>query len=156
MPPSVDWIPGLSRTGSGGGGGSFLPNVLLFTILIALAAPVSTFALADDPTAAQAQPDENSQAEPNGSPAEMSSFCQVLATAAATNDLPAGFFTRLIWQESRFKPDAISRAGAQGVAQFMPETARLRGLENPFNPLEAITKSAELLRDLHRILETLA
>src|SRR5207253_4662280 len=35
-------------------------------------------------------------------------------------------------------------------AQFMPTTARLRGLENPFNPLEAIAKSAQLLRDLRR------
>ncbi|HEY7296426.1 MAG TPA: lytic transglycosylase domain-containing protein [Xanthobacteraceae bacterium] len=67
---------------------------------------------------------------------------------AASNNLPVDFFIRLIWQESRFKPDAISRAGAQGVAQFMPATARLRGLDNPFNALEAIAKSAQLLRDL--------
>jgi hypothetical protein len=74
----------------------------------------------------------------------------VLAAAAATNDLPVEFFTRLIWQESRFRPDAVSRAGAQGVAQFMPATAKLRGLENPFDPREAIIKSAQLLRDLQR------
>jgi Transglycosylase SLT domain len=72
----------------------------------------------------------------------------VLATAAAANDLPVEFFTRLIWQESRFKPEAVSRAGAQGVAQFMPGTARLRGLEDPFDPIQAIAKSAQLLRDL--------
>ncbi|HZV04681.1 MAG TPA: lytic transglycosylase domain-containing protein, partial [Gemmataceae bacterium] len=52
------------------------------------------------------------------------------------------------WQESRFKPDAVSAKGAQGIAQFMPATARSSGLENPFNPLEAITKSGELLRSL--------
>jgi hypothetical protein len=74
----------------------------------------------------------------------------VLATAATTNDLPIDFFTRLIWQESRFKPDAISPKGAQGIAQFMPATARSSGLEDPFNPLEAIAKSSQLLRDLRR------
>ena len=45
-------------------------------------------------------------------------------------------------------PAAVSPAGAQGVAQFMPKTAAWRGLTNPFDPIEAITKSAELLRDL--------
>jgi hypothetical protein len=145
--PSVDTIPWQSWMASCGVG--FLPNVLLFTFLVTLALPAPTSALADDQTAAQAEPDENRQAEPKDSSAEPGSLCQVLATAATTNDLPADFFTRLIWQESRFKPDAVSRAGAQGVAQFMPETARWRGLENPFNPLEAIAKSAELLRDLH-------
>ena len=76
--------------------------------------------------------------------------CEALAAAAANNDLPVDFFTRLIWRESRFEPDAISRKGAQGIAQFMPATARLSGLGNPFNPLEAIAKSGELLRNLRR------
>jgi hypothetical protein len=62
--------------------------------------------------------------------------------------LPLEFLTRLIWQESRFDPRAVSPAGAQGVAQFMPKTAVWRGLADPFDPIEAITKSAELLRDL--------
>jgi Transglycosylase SLT domain/SPOR domain len=74
--------------------------------------------------------------------------CNTLTTAADANGLPLEFLTRLIWQESRFDPGAVSRAGAQGVAQFMPKTAVSRGLANPFDPIEAITKSAELLRDL--------
>ena len=57
---------------------------------------------------------------------------------------------RLIWQESRFNSAAVSRAGAQGVAQFMPATANWRGLSNPFDALEAIDQSAKLLRDLRR------
>jgi hypothetical protein len=73
-----------------------------------------------------------------------------MAAAAAANDLPAAFFMRLIWQESRFNPDSISPAGAQGIAQFMPGTARLNRLEDPFNPHEAIVKSAQLLRELNR------
>jgi hypothetical protein len=77
-------------------------------------------------------------------------ICDVLAAAAVENDLPVDFFARLIWQESRFDPTAVSRAGAQGVAQFMPATASARGLADPFDPIEAIAHSAKLLRDLRR------
>jgi hypothetical protein len=74
--------------------------------------------------------------------------CQTLGSAALANDLPLEFFTRLIWQESRFDARAVSRAGAQGIAQFMPGTAAWVGLANPFDAAAAITKSATLLRDL--------
>ena len=105
---------------------------------------------ADGATPAPAEPQENLQAEPSASPAPLpQSICEVLTAAAVANDLPAEFFTRLIWQESRFRPEAVSHAGAQGVAQFMPGTARMRGLADPFEPREAIVKSAELLRDLN-------
>jgi Transglycosylase SLT domain len=77
-------------------------------------------------------------------------MCDTLAAVAAHHELPADFFIRLIWQESRFNPNAVSFKGAQGVAQFMPGTARMRGLEDPFDPAQAIPKSAELLRDLNR------
>ena len=50
--------------------------------------------------------------------ASVASICDALAAAATGNDLPVDFFARLIWQESRFDPTAVSRAGAQGVAQF--------------------------------------
>ncbi len=75
-------------------------------------------------------------------------MCRKLAAAAAANDLPLGFFTRLIWQESRFDPAAVSRAGAQGIAQFMPKTAAWVGLADPFDALGAVDKSAQFLRSL--------
>jgi hypothetical protein len=87
---------------------------------------------------------------PSSVPAVVESVCSALAAAAAENDLPIDFFTRLIWQESRFDPAAVSRAGARGVAQFMPATARWRGLADPFDPVESIAQSAKLLRDLGR------
>jgi len=127
----------------------FVPKALLATILIIAALPGPISALAGEPTSPQSEPTENRRADPIASSLP-EGICQVLAEAAGANDLPVDFFIRLIWQESRFKPAAVSRAGAQGVAQFMPGTARLRGLENPFDPLEAIAKSAEFLRDLHR------
>src|SRR5262249_10947817 len=75
-------------------------------------------------------------------------ICAALDQSAAESSLPLDFFTRLIWQESRFNPFSVSHAGAQGIAQFMPGTARLVGLVNPFDPIQALIKSAALLRDL--------
>jgi hypothetical protein len=68
--------------------------------------------------------------------------CDTLNSAAATHGLPLEFFTRLIRQESNFDPKSVSRAGAQGIAQFMPGTARWRGLSDPFEPTEALYESA--------------
>ena len=77
-----------------------------------------------------------------------SEVCEALASAAQNNDLPTPFLIRLIWQESGFNQNAVSPVGAQGVAQFMPETAARRGLLDPFNPLQAVRASARFLRDL--------
>src|SRR5262249_1917500 len=59
-------------------------------------------------------------------------LCDVLMLAARAYDLPVAFFARLIWQESGFRTHIISSAGAQGIAQFMPDTAAERGIEDPF------------------------
>src|SRR5215510_13658990 len=81
------------------------------------------------------------------------SICLLLESAAHANGLPIEFFVRLIWRESRFRPTAIgplTRSGkhALGIAQFMPGTAAERNLLNPFNPIEALPKAAEFLKDL--------
>jgi hypothetical protein len=81
------------------------------------------------------------------------SICQLVEAAAAASRLPLAFFARVIWQESRFRSDAVgpvTRSGrrAQGIAQFMPMTAAERLLRNPFDPVEALPKSAEFLREL--------
>jgi len=68
--------------------------------------------------------------------------------AAVANDLPADYFVKLIHQESGFNTSAVSIAGAQGIAQFMPATARDYGLKDPFDATEALPKSARLLHDL--------
>ena len=75
-------------------------------------------------------------------------ICDTLVQSAQSNALPIPFFIRLLLQESGFRPDVVSHAGAQGIAQFMPETAKSVGLDNPFDPLQAIAASARLLRDL--------
>lgn len=81
-------------------------------------------------------------------PPFVEAICRTLAEAATANELPEEFFTRLIWQESRFDPNAVSPAGARGIAQFMPATAAMRGLADAFEPLEALRESAAYLREL--------
>ena len=81
------------------------------------------------------------------------STCLLLESAAHANGLPVEFFVRLIWRESRFRPTAVgpsTRSGkhALGIAQFMPTTAAERSLLDPFNPIEALPKAAEFLKDL--------
>ncbi len=119
-----------------------MKHAILAAACLVLAASLSSPA----PAQPKAEPDPSAN-----SPAASSfvaDICRTLAQAAADNDLPEEFFTRLIWQESRFNPDAVSPAGAQGIAQFMPGTARMRGLINAFEPLQALRESASYLREL--------
>jgi len=80
-------------------------------------------------------------------------MCLMIESAAKAQDLPLEFFARVIWQESRFQSDAVgpvTRTGqrAQGIAQFMPGTADERRLLDPFDPVQALPKSAEFLSEL--------
>ena len=100
------------------------------------------------PMPARAQPQGGSNADGAATSPSVADICRTLAQAAADNDLPEEFFTRLIWQESSFDPAAVSPAGAQGIAQFMPKTAAMRGLTNAFEPLQALRESASYLREL--------
>jgi hypothetical protein len=88
-------------------------------------------------------------------PLSVDDLCNALFTSAQDNGLPVQFFANLIWQESRLQNDAVSSAGALGIAQFMPEVAVENGLENPFDPLQAIPASARLLRALREQLGNL-
>ncbi len=76
--------------------------------------------------------------------------CTLIETHAEANGLPPAFLARLIWKESRFDPNAVSPKGAQGIAQFMPGTAALRGLKDPFDIAQAIPASAAYLAELKR------
>ena len=71
--------------------------------------------------------------------------CAAISADAQVSGLPPGYLARLIWQESHFDANALSPAGAEGIAQFMPETGRLQGLANPYNPAEELFRSAQYL-----------
>jgi soluble lytic murein transglycosylase-like protein len=106
------------------------------------------------PTATEAAPESAPSAPAPSTAANIGdSICLMIEAAARSNDLPLEFFARVIWQESRFQPGAVgprTRSGdrAQGIAQFMPRTAAERGLLDPFDPVQALPKSAEFLREL--------
>ncbi|MEO1677586.1 MAG: lytic transglycosylase domain-containing protein [Pseudomonadota bacterium] len=76
--------------------------------------------------------------------------CGAIEAAAKEAGLDPHFFARLLWQESRFDPSAVSSAGALGIAQFIPATAARRGLRDPFNPAAALVASADYLAELER------
>ncbi|MGF9762717.1 lytic transglycosylase domain-containing protein [Microvirga sp. 0TCS3.31] len=75
-------------------------------------------------------------------------LCRLIEGAARVQKIPRDLLTRLIWQESSFRPQVVSPAGAQGIAQFMPGTAKERGLVDPFDPEQAIPKAAEFIAHL--------
>jgi hypothetical protein len=100
---------------------------------------------------------ESAAAETKQQPDEVSestvTVCAMIEASARANALPVESFVRLIWQESRFSPDAVgpvtrSGARAQGIAQFMPGTAAERKLREPLDPAQALAKSAEFLAEL--------
>jgi hypothetical protein len=116
--------------------------------------PMPAPAPAEPPAAAPA-PEQNATPPAPATPTTSSqdSICLMIESAANANGLPVEFFARVIWQESRFKADAIgpmTRRGsrAQGIAQFMPGTAAERRLLDPFDPVQALPKSAEFLKEL--------
>jgi hypothetical protein len=98
-------------------------------------------------------PSERPSGNPAPDPDTREAVCLMIEAAARSNDLPLEFFARVIWQESRFQSDAVgplTRRGqrAQGIAQFMPGTASERRLLDPFDPVQALPKSAEFLSEL--------
>jgi hypothetical protein len=77
-----------------------------------------------------------------------SRFHDPIARAALRWNVPMDLLAAQLYAESGFNPFAPSPAGAQGIAQFMPGTARGYGLEDPFDPVAAIDAQAHLMSDL--------
>ena len=126
-------------------------------MLAAAARPPASAEEAQEEAPANAAPavaeDAASKSAPAATTDARESVCLMVESAARAHDLPLDFFARIIWQESRFQPQAVgprTRSGqrAEGIAQFMPGTAAERRLLDPFDPVQALPKSAEFLREL--------
>jgi hypothetical protein len=90
---------------------------------------------------------ETGRALPSFVPAQ---FAAPLARAAQRWNVSAALLGAQLYAESNFNPFAVSGAGARGIAQFMPATARELGLGDPFDAGQAIDAQAHLMRDLLR------
>jgi hypothetical protein len=74
----------------------------------------------------------------------------MIASAAQRWNVSGALLAAQLYAESNFNPFAQSGAGAEGIAQFMPGTARSYGLADPFDPGTAIDAQGHLMRDLLR------
>jgi soluble lytic murein transglycosylase-like protein len=77
-------------------------------------------------------------------------FRAPLLRAAARWNVSASLLAAQLMAESNFDPYAVSPAGAQGIAQFIPSTAAAYGLRDPFDPDAAIDAQGHLMSDLLR------
>lgn len=68
--------------------------------------------------------------------------------AASENGVPAELLKAMAVVESRMNPQATSPAGAQGLMQLMPATARKLGVTDPFDPEQSIAGGAAFVADL--------
>lgn len=106
-------------------------------VVLVVAAPVSLATLAAPPTATAAAP---------GVPSDL---WRTVVAAAGVCGLPPQLLAAQLERESAWRPDAVSPAGAQGLAQFMPGTWTTYGVDgnrdgraDPFDPLDAIWSAA--------------
>ncbi|WP_210364553.1 lytic transglycosylase domain-containing protein [Bacillus sp. REN3] len=75
-------------------------------------------------------------------------FDEIVEQAAAKYNLPVKLIKSVIQKESNFNPNAVSPAGASGLMQLMPSTARGLGVKNIFDPAENIFAGTKYLRQM--------
>jgi soluble lytic murein transglycosylase-like protein len=72
----------------------------------------------------------------------------IISRAARAHGVEEGLIRSVIRTESAFNPRAVSPAGAQGLMQLMPGTARDLGVNNPFDPEQNVMAGTRYLRQL--------
>ena len=112
-----------------------------------VAGPPSCSAAAESGTEAGADGPGSGAGLPAFVPAR---YRESLMRSAGRWHVSAAVLAAQLMAESGFDPAAVSPAGAQGIAQFMPGTAASYGLRDPFDPVAAIDAQAHLMSDLMR------
>jgi soluble lytic murein transglycosylase-like protein len=75
-------------------------------------------------------------------------YGSIISDVARRYEVDPQLVSAIINQESAFQPDAISKSGAMGLMQLMPDTAKSLGVTDPFNPAQNIEGGTTLLRGL--------
>lgn len=109
--------------------------------------PGSGAATTSGPATAAASASPSGPGPVGAAPAAGGDLREYARAVAGRYGLDPGIFERQITQESGFDPKAVSPAGAQGIAQFMPATAKGVGLADPFEPYAALDAAARHMRD---------
>lgn len=91
---------------------------------------------------------ENSLSLVKSSPPSTMKYGDIIKQAAEKFDLPERLISSIIQHESNFNSDAVSHAGAQGLMQLMPGTAKFLGVKNSLDPEQNITGGARYLRQM--------
>ncbi|MEM7448631.1 MAG: lytic transglycosylase domain-containing protein [Myxococcota bacterium] len=81
-------------------------------------------------------------------PSRYRRYDEYIREAARLYQLPVSFIRAVIRVESDFNPHVVSRAGAMGLMQLMPQTARRMGVVDPFDPRQNILGGTRYLRIL--------
>ena len=82
------------------------------------------------------------------SQADMQKYANIIQTASKAYGVESSLVHAVISAESQYNPNAVSRTGAMGLMQLMPDTARRYGVQNMMDPTENIHGGVRYLRDL--------
>ncbi|UOR15591.1 lytic transglycosylase domain-containing protein [Qipengyuania aquimaris] len=117
------------------------------TAIAAVQPPASTFSAPIEEVPAEIYVPDTIASDPahhaRGVPA---AYQAKVAELSAKYDLSASLIEAMVWQESRWRHDAVSPVGAQGLAQLMPGTARDLGVD-PRDPFANLEGGARYLRE---------
>ncbi len=76
------------------------------------------------------------------------SLDEIFKEAATKYNVSESMLKAIAYHESRYQTDATSYAGAQGIMQLMPSTAKALGVDNAYDPYQSIMGAAKLLKQL--------
>src|SRR2546430_7509867 len=108
----------------------------------------SAYVRAARSAAAEVSESEQFSSFVRGKPFTQQEIDAAIDEAAVRHNVDPSLVRALIKVESNFNPNAVSRKGAMGLMQLMPQTARQMRLTNPFNPEENIDAGVRHLKDL--------
>lgn len=134
----ISTIQGLAERASGGFSGALGNAMVVETSPTAVDLTSSTPSPATTPTSTRTGDDL-----PSGAARWQAS----IERAATAHGIDPKLLTAVVWVESGFKPDAVSHAGAIGLAQLMPGTAELLGVD-PYDPEQNLAGGARFLREM--------